>query len=194
MPDLFGGKKFSADDWGDRLEKSISGIQNLIADGYKFYVTENIKEDSTDPWSGMPNTHTDYYAFDNKADAAEFANIAKANVFSSQKNQVKYLDDLLNELQRDKADRDASIQRDRDATAKRKAYQDNLPKWRNKRTSVLKVYNEINHLKRQIKELEPEYNRLLAELKDELDKSGVQYNNIEDVLDTEFLKQFRNKK
>lgn len=194
MPNLFGGKKFNFGGYYDSYDRDFNIIQELISDGYKFYVMEDKVSDGYDHSSGMPNTKTTYYAFDNRNDAEEFANITIGNVFTGKKSDVHYLDDLLTEIKDNKNKIDTSLQKDAETAAKRKAYQDNLPQWRNKRTSVLKVYNEIDRLKREIENLKPEYNRLLAELKDELDKAGIKYNNVEDVLDTEFLKQFRNKK
>ncbi len=46
----------------------------LYAEGYRYIVEGDYKvADSTDPWSGMPNTTNNIYAFTDKAEAEAFA-------------------------------------------------------------------------------------------------------------------------
>jgi len=47
---------------------------NLYALGYRYYCDGNYRTlSTTDPWSGMPNTDNDTFAFDNKKEAEAFA-------------------------------------------------------------------------------------------------------------------------
>ena len=47
---------------------------SLYAEGYRFIVRgDDHIVDGTDPWSGMPNTSNNLYAFDNEAEAEAYA-------------------------------------------------------------------------------------------------------------------------
>ena len=60
-----------------KIEKSWPSPEmknNLYAEGYRFIVRgDDHIVDGTDPWSGMPNTSNNLYAFDNEAEAEAYA-------------------------------------------------------------------------------------------------------------------------
>lgn len=174
--------------WFD-LESTINELQDLIANGYKFYVANSVEENGTDPQSGMPNSRLDYYAFDNKNEAGDFAANATANIFNpSQKSEVKYLDDLLKSSIKRKEERDVEAERRGRASQKQKDYNANLPQWRKIRTVAVRAKNNLTAITRQMEEAKKEYEAQLARLEQAMNEAGVEYGNIEDVLSKDFLK------
>jgi hypothetical protein len=68
-----------------KIEKSWPSPEmknDLYAEGYRFIVRgDDHIVDGTDPWSGMPNTSNNLYAFDNEAEAEAYA-LTQTLVFS----------------------------------------------------------------------------------------------------------------
>lgn len=174
---------------GREFDDTIEDLQFFVDNGYKFYVTNDTEGSGTDPWSGMPNNHLEYWAFKDRSDAEEFANVATGNIYNpSAKSSVNNLEDLLNDrklLAKNIADK---VAKDKAAADKRKEYNKNLPEWRKVRTQAIKAKNAYNQIKSQLDQLKLEYDTKLDQLKQSLDAAGIEYSDIESVLSKDFLK------
>lgn len=178
----YGGTEFNSND--------IGSLETLIKNGYNFYVTNDTQTSGIDPWSGMPNSKLEYWAFKDRSDADRFAEVATGNIFNpGSKSSVNRLDDLLNDRQI--FARNAEERRAKDAAAaeKRKEYHANLPQWRKVRTQAIRAKNEFEEIRSEYERLKSEYNASLSRLKQAMDAEGIEYSDIEAVLSKDFLKK-----
>lgn len=164
---------------------SVDRLQELISNGFKYYLLDTQLSNGTDPWSGMPNTKSSMFLFDNKNEAIDFMPQVTANPFNPDlKPEIKSLDDLLaGELNR--AD---NIKKNKEKADKRRQARQALPAWRKTRSNMLNIRNEINSYKKALAELEKLFNEQSEKLSNELESAGVKFDSIDQVLSREFLK------
>lgn len=178
----YGGKEFNGDD--------LNSIESIIKDGYIFYVTHDTQTSGTDPWSGMPNNHVEFWAFKNREDAEKCANNAVGNIFNPDiKSSVNRLEDLLNDRQQYVKNIEDRRAKDAAAAEKRKAYNANLPQWKKVRTQAVRAKNEFDKIKNEYDRLKSAYDVSLEKLKQAMDAEGIEYSDIESVLNKDFLKK-----
>ena len=171
------------------FDDTLEEIEEIISQGYVYYVISGKLSKDIDPWAGMPAIETEYFAFDNKEDAEDFASKTVSNpYFRSSKNEVLLLKDLLDDRIFRKESREKAQAEYEKRSLRQREFLKNLPQWRKTRTRLATVNNKIKALEREIESLRPEWEEIADELKRDLDSAGIKYDSIDQVLTKEFLK------
>ena len=143
----------------------------MYARGFRFYCEGDYEVlDSTDPWSGMPNTTHNLYFFDNKEEAEAFAStqtwVFNSDIHATVKEVPKHREtweEYVARVEKEKADRKAKQTANEEKKAKEAGLTIEEYKAEKKHQSKVKrLEKEIESLKEELARKEKELARVKA--------------------------------
>ncbi len=146
---------------------------DLYKAGYRYIVEGDFKIlDTIDPWSGMPNTTNNIYAFSDKAEAEAFALtqiwVFNPDVHSTVEELPEHTEtwaEYHERMIKEKAERKAkAYEKDAKKAAKEGITVEEFRTRRAKKAHIKKLQNEIEQLEEELKEKKKDLEKLVKEL------------------------------
>ena len=143
---------------------------------------------SYDPQTSMPEYDLELRVFENYKEAEAYRD--KNHLLQAYSNDSAEIFDL-NKILKSKIDFRTELEerrkKEEKLREKRREKAANTPMWKKKRSYAKSCLTSLNEAKKKCDKLQREYNDAIKKLETELNKAGIKYNSIDEVLSRNFL-------